>query len=38
VETGADGQQYNHYSGYAGSILVNLMIDTDIANQNVMHA
>lgn len=38
TETGADGQQYNHYSGYAGSTLVNLMIDTDIANQNVMHA
>ncbi len=38
VATGADGQQYDHYSGYAGSILVNLMIDTDIANQNVVHA
>jgi len=37
-ETGADGQQYNHYSGYAGSTLVNLMIDTDLANQNVVHA
>jgi len=38
VETGADGQQYNHYSGYAGTTLVNLMIDADLANQNVMHA
>jgi Ca2+-binding RTX toxin-like protein len=38
VETGEDGQQYNHYSGYAGSSLVNLMVDTDIAHQNVMHA
>jgi Ca2+-binding RTX toxin-like protein len=38
VETGADGRQYNHYSGYADSSLVNLMIDTDIAHQNVMHA
>jgi len=38
VETGADGRQYSHYSGYAGTTLVNLMIDADIANQNVMHA
>ncbi|WP_305882296.1 cadherin-like domain-containing protein [Desulfomicrobium sp. ZS1] len=38
VETGADGQQYNHYSGYAGSTLVNLMINADLANQNVVHA
>jgi len=38
VETGADGQQYNHYSGYAGSTLVNLMIDADLATQNIVHS
>ncbi|MBU4572440.1 MAG: calcium-binding protein, partial [Desulfomicrobium sp.] len=38
VETGTDGQQYNHYSGYAGSTLVNLMIDADMAQLNVLHA
>ncbi|ACU89968.1 cadherin-like domain-containing protein [Desulfomicrobium baculatum] len=38
VETGADGQEYNHYSGYAGSTLVNLMIESDMAQQNVVHA
>ena len=35
VETGADGQQYSHYSGYAGSTLANLMIDVDITVQNI---
>jgi len=38
VETGADGQQYNHYSGYVDSTLVNLMIDADLANQNIVHS
>ena len=38
VETGADGQQYNHYSGYAGSTLVNLMIDANLATQNFEHS
>jgi Ca2+-binding RTX toxin-like protein len=38
VETGTDGQQYNHYSGYAGTTLVNLMIDAETAQQNVVHA
>jgi Ca2+-binding RTX toxin-like protein len=38
VTTGDDGQQYNHYSGYADSTLVNLMIDTDLATQNIVHA
>jgi len=36
-EAGADGQQYNHYAGYAGATLVNLMIDTDIAVQDIVH-
>ena len=36
-EAGADGQQYNHYAGYAGSTLVNLMIDADIAVQDIAH-
>ncbi|MGE4440458.1 MAG: cadherin-like domain-containing protein [Desulfomicrobium sp.] len=38
VTTGDDGQQYNHYSGYADSTLVNLMIDMDLATQNIVHA
>jgi Ca2+-binding RTX toxin-like protein len=38
VETGTDGQQYNHYSGYAETTLVNLMIDAETAQQNVVHA
>ncbi len=37
VEAGADGHQYDHYTGYAGSTLVNLMIDTDIAVQDIVH-
>ncbi len=37
TETGSDGKEYNHYTAYADSTLVNLMIETDIANQNVLH-
>jgi Ca2+-binding RTX toxin-like protein len=35
TQTGADGQTYNHYTAYAGSTLVNLLIDIDIAAQNI---
>jgi Ca2+-binding RTX toxin-like protein len=35
TQVGADGHTYTHYTGYAGATLVNLLIDTDIAAQNV---
>jgi VCBS repeat-containing protein len=38
TQTGSDGQTYNHYKAYTGSSWVHLMIDTDIAAQNIAAA
>jgi Ca2+-binding RTX toxin-like protein len=37
TQTGADGHLYNHYTAYTGSSWVNLMVETDIGAQNVVH-